>query len=106
MNDYPLYDKVREKWYRQIGDMKEYEPDRLFTAKSSNDLKEPDEKSVRRCPFSKGTALCKQSCALWEQDHCRLSRQNQRDTVGMICPFNQAHRCRSECMLYNNGCSL
>ena len=101
--EFPLYDEISKRWYRQFEGTREYEPDKIFVTKAVN-VSEP-KKAKRLCPFGKGHSKCRENCALWMIDHCRMSQDSKGVTQGRYCPITK-QVCTEQCQLYCDGCTL
>lgn len=66
----------------------------------------------RNCPFidsnGRNTDCSREACALFIGESCTLARLTPaKDTEGLQCPFDRyKHKCRTDCALYRNGCTL
>lgn len=62
----------------------------------------------KECPFDdpmNGAKRCRRDCALYGESGCRLKRgRAEKDTEKMRCPFFR--KCRSDCAMYDGGCTL
>lgn len=120
------------KRYRMIGNCKEYEPEingipqSVFfasqkrqaeqrAAELEREKKEAAERAAKRrnCPIYDNTGLnntdcSREACALFIGESCALARLTPaKDTEGLQCPFDRyKHKCRKDCALYRNGCTL
>ncbi|SFB86846.1 hypothetical protein [Butyrivibrio sp. YAB3001] len=114
MQEYPEYDEQNKRFYRFVGNIKEYAPDILTTygnkdipiSKETNSIIRPEVKTKGICPLKGNNAFIKQcdnNCAWWNGDKCMIVslKERQQDISGK-CPLSH-NNCSSVCALWESG---
>lgn len=108
------------RYYRQIGNCKEYAPEFTFAHVTRDKEREDRERleaqareakrhTGKECPFKNGlNAECLTECPLYGKTACALSMAEEppgTETKGGNCPIYRK-QCNERCALYSNGCGL
>lgn len=119
LSNYTLTDENGKK-YRQVGNTREYAPERLLSSLSPavkspvivvDDVLQKKKNTTRYCPIRQNNPnlLACDMCVMCKDGDCVLKPREQREdaTDGLKCPYRSMMQCVKEnCAAYNGVCGM